>query len=632
MGQDRTNGAIRSMANPNAFNDPDTYKGTNWFTGTADAGGVHTNSGVQNFWFFLLSQGGSGTNDKGWAYSVSGIGRAKASAIAYRNLTVYLGANSTYNDARTGAISAAADLYGANSAEQQAVIKAWRAVGIDPCELTCPSDVVVANDAGQCGATVNFAATTDNGECFTVTTSPASGTFFAVGTTSVTSTATSGASCTFNVTVNDTEDPSITCPANIVQANDTGQCGAIVTFTPTASDNCPGVTTSSSPPSGSFFPVGVTQVTSTATDAAGNDVSCNFTVTVQDTEKPTITVGLSPGILWPPDHKLDTIEADVDIADNCPGATFILLSITCDEAVDGHGDGSTLPDIVGATTGTADTEFELRAERDGSGDGRDYTIVYKVTDASNNTAEATGHVFVQQETPGSLASVSGLTSNGRAVDPKAGSVVFMIPSLTSPDGVTFDAASIVSTGIVLGNSGGVIAVESDQLSDLSNDGMSDRVLSFPAQPLRNLTAPGAIEPVALRYLTQNGESYLVPDVLALGRPMRSGKGGTEVLTSDGSKVGSSVSKTGLMGSSPSPFAASTRLDYGLVRSTAVRIDVYDVSGRLVRPLVSSFETAGSHSVNWDGLDDSGHRLGNGVYFIRFEADGVRDNLRVVRMN
>ena len=121
---------IRSMSNPNAYGQPDTYKGSGWATGSADNGGVHTNSGVLNFWFYLLSQGGSGTNDKSFAYSVSGLGRTKAAAIAYRTLTVYLSPTSQYINARTFSIQAATDLYGAASNEVTQVMNAWDAVGV----------------------------------------------------------------------------------------------------------------------------------------------------------------------------------------------------------------------------------------------------------------------------------------------------------------------------------------------------------------------------------------------------------------------------------------------------------------------------------------------------------------------
>lgn len=122
--------AIRSMSNPNTFSHPDTYLGTHWYTGPFDNGGVHFNSGVQNHWFYLLVNGGTGTTDFGAAYAVNGIGLEKAEQIAYRNLTVYLTPLSNYADARAGAIQSARDLYGSGSAEEIAVTNAWHAVGL----------------------------------------------------------------------------------------------------------------------------------------------------------------------------------------------------------------------------------------------------------------------------------------------------------------------------------------------------------------------------------------------------------------------------------------------------------------------------------------------------------------------
>jgi hypothetical protein len=126
---------LRSMSNPNGGLDaqPDTYNGLYWqnpANTTNDDGGVHTNSGVQNFWFYLLCQGGSGTNDLSNAYSVTGIGMTQAEQIAYRNLSVYLTANATYYDSYLGSLQSAEDLYGNPSAEYTAVRDAWYAVGI----------------------------------------------------------------------------------------------------------------------------------------------------------------------------------------------------------------------------------------------------------------------------------------------------------------------------------------------------------------------------------------------------------------------------------------------------------------------------------------------------------------------
>ncbi len=121
---------FRSMSNPNAYGDPDTYFGTNWYTGTGDYGGVHTNSGVQNHWFYRLCVGGSGTNDIGNAFNVTGIGMQKAQQIAWRNMVYYLTNSSDYADARFYAIQSANDLFGACSPEAISTTKAWYAVGV----------------------------------------------------------------------------------------------------------------------------------------------------------------------------------------------------------------------------------------------------------------------------------------------------------------------------------------------------------------------------------------------------------------------------------------------------------------------------------------------------------------------
>lgn len=117
---------IRDMSNPNAYSQPDTYGGTFW-SANAD---VHILSGVGNFMFYLLTDGGSGTNDKGNAYDVQAIGLSKADQIIYRSQSVYLVSSSKYADWRTACINSATDLYGAASNEVAQVKNAFYAVGI----------------------------------------------------------------------------------------------------------------------------------------------------------------------------------------------------------------------------------------------------------------------------------------------------------------------------------------------------------------------------------------------------------------------------------------------------------------------------------------------------------------------
>lgn len=134
----RTVGPYRSFIKPKKYGQPDTYLGTNWFNTTGcspdttnDNCGVHTNSGVQNHWFYLLSEGGNGVNDKGESYYVAPITYFKARYIAYRALVNYLNSDAKYIDARKASIEAAEDLFGSCSPEAISVADAWHAVGVE---------------------------------------------------------------------------------------------------------------------------------------------------------------------------------------------------------------------------------------------------------------------------------------------------------------------------------------------------------------------------------------------------------------------------------------------------------------------------------------------------------------------
>src|SRR5437879_5969910 len=83
------------------------------------------------------------------------------------------------------------------------------------------------SDAGECGAVVNYSVpNSNNAECGTITCSPASGSFFPIGDTPVTCGSTAGPTCGFKITVNDTENPTITAPPDISVGNTPGQCSA----------------------------------------------------------------------------------------------------------------------------------------------------------------------------------------------------------------------------------------------------------------------------------------------------------------------------------------------------------------------------------------------------------------------
>ncbi|MFF1394623.1 M4 family metallopeptidase [Streptomyces sp. NPDC058287] len=100
---------------------------------------VHYSSGVANHFFYLLSEGSGAKTINGVSYnsptsngaSLAGIGRAKAEQIWYKALSTYMTSTTNYAAARTATLQAASDLYGANSAEQQAVAATWSAVNVN---------------------------------------------------------------------------------------------------------------------------------------------------------------------------------------------------------------------------------------------------------------------------------------------------------------------------------------------------------------------------------------------------------------------------------------------------------------------------------------------------------------------
>ena len=145
------------------------------------------------------------------------------------------------------------------------------------------------------------------------------------------------------------------------------------------------------------LPVGTQVVTLKVTDKAGATGTDELTVTLVDTKPPVVTLRMSPDQLWPPNHKMHSVQAILDIKDCDPAPRVELLSVTSNEPENGLGDGDTAPDISGASLGTDDRVVQVRSERSGPGSGRIYTFVYRVTDASGNATEATATVTVPHD-------------------------------------------------------------------------------------------------------------------------------------------------------------------------------------------------------------------------------------------
>jgi hypothetical protein len=130
-----------------------------------------------------------------------------------------------------------------------------------------------------------------------------------------------------------------------------------------------------------------------------NTASCTFTVTVNDTEAPNITLTTGTIELWPPNHNYSTVNVTDLVAsatDNCGGNVInnvVITSVSSDEPENapGNSDGNTVADIIIAANCKS---VQLRAERDDNLNGRVYTVNLKVTDASGNVSTASRMIVV----------------------------------------------------------------------------------------------------------------------------------------------------------------------------------------------------------------------------------------------
>ena len=180
--------------------------------------------------------------------------------------------------------------------------------------------------------------------------------------------------------------------------------------------------TASGPTPTVTMPLGVHTITLTVDDGNSGTDTDEVVVTVEDTTAPVITVQAEPIVLWPPNHKYHTIDLSqivTGVADACDAnvsaGDVVVASATSDEPENGQGDGNTTDDIV---IGGDCQSVDLRAERQGGGNGRVYTIHLAVTDASGNEGTASYQVHVpHNKKSGAVDDGSSYTVDGCSPTP-----------------------------------------------------------------------------------------------------------------------------------------------------------------------------------------------------------------------
>ncbi|MFP2903622.1 ELWxxDGT repeat protein [Pyxidicoccus sp. 3LFB2] len=399
--------------------------------------------------------------------------------------------------------------------------------------VSCPTDRTVEATASS-GATVGYPPATAADavtDAPVLTYSQASGTTFPLGTTSVRVTATDAAgnasTCDFNVTVQDTTRPELTCPANVV-AEATGASGASVSYpAATASD---AVTASpvltSSRASGSVFPLGVTAVTLTATDAAGNAASCTFDVTVRDTTapalscpgdvtgeatsstgatvsypaatasdavtaSPALTYSQASGTLFPMGATVVTVTA-TDAAGNAATCSFRVTvrddtrpTVSCPTSVTAEATGASgatvsYPPATASDSGTGSPSIGYSHASGALFPLGVTTVTATATDATGNSASCTFEVIVRDTTAPGLTCPAGAVAEATSA---SGATVEYAPAVAS------DAVSASPELVYSHASGTVFPAGATQVTVTARDASGNESTCHFTLRVRDTTAP-----------------------------------------------------------------------------------------------------------------------------------------------
>ena len=201
--------------------------------------------------------------------------------------------------------------------------------------IACPTDIIMTNDVGECGAVVTWTTPVPQDNCpgaMIITSSHNPGDFFPVGTTKVVYTmedATGAvAQCSFFITVQDNNPVLLQCPADVAANTDGGQCTATVFWdAPLYVDNCDETNLSSSHEPGDVFPLGCTTVEYFVTQTIDNQLqiieTCEFEVCVEDNEAPTFDCPTNILIVTDPGECTAFVNWIIPTpSDNCPGAVI----------------------------------------------------------------------------------------------------------------------------------------------------------------------------------------------------------------------------------------------------------------------------------------------------------------------
>jgi hypothetical protein len=341
--------------------------------------------------------------------------------------------------------------------------------------------------------------------------------------------------------------------------------------------------------------------------------SCN-----NDVDAPDGSVIVDRNSLWPPNHKMIDVHAAVQAEDFCDSNPSVtLVDATSNEPDGGLGNG----DRPGDIEIVSDFHFRFRSERDSHGEGREYTITYRIEDASGNVTLVSAVVTVPvSQTPEVLAGTQPASAGSES--DAHGNLVLHIPSrLKGLDARTIDPASVAA-----GNHVGVVAPFRTVLGDVNGDGLPDLTLTFPAADIEELSRRAAAQafaeqagsahwdgalarnsrqPIGLHFVA-GGVSYLADDILS-----------SRLVRIPADDVADDRIDEDLQ-----PAARPGVLAFTLPQAGRINVSVFDVQGRRIRTLFDGESAAGPVSFEWDRRDAAGRSAPSGMYFARITGAGA----------
>lgn len=464
----------------------------------------------------------------------------------------------------------------------------------DPPNAVCQDVIVSAN--GNCQAAVSpqdvdNGSSDPDGDPLSYELSPEGP--YPLGETEVTLTVSDdyfSSTCEATITVVDDTDPVVTCPVDITVDNDEGLCSAVVYFSISATDNCDGnVDIVATPASGSVFPVGTTVVDVVATDDAGNQDECSFSVTVEDNEASVLTCPAEVIAENDPGLCSAVVEFEISATDNCDDDVDIFVDIPS---------GSVFP--VGSTLVSA-------TATDDEGNQSDCSFYVTVNDTEAPIIEAISDPVVLWPPNSKYVSFSLddliLSVSDNCTDLEIGDINIPMATSDEPEDVKGGGDGHTSDDIVI--AGGCKTVE----VRVERQGKSNgRVYTIHFE-------------VADEYNNVGTDSAKIFVPKAMNKPVIEDGVAYTVSGNCGSKSGV-ISQTWLqhdlqneMVAYPNPFTQSTTIRFSVAATDAAVITVYNSMGKEVAEVFSGLVEKGSeYQIQFDGS-----KLPEGVYFYNLKV-------------